>query len=99
MICFANQLTGFYMRTILAFNGLIVNLPVTTNNINATPLDVPEALNSFNNPNITTNAFNIDLDTPIPSRPCPSLLNSDSEKKKILEIEAQLAELKGYLNC
>ena len=53
---------------------------------------MPEALNSFNNPNTTINTFNIDLDTTI-------ALISDSEKKEISEIEAQLVELKDYVNC
>ena len=66
-----------------------VNLPGTTNNITKTQ----DALNSSNNLNTTINAFNIDLNKPIPSSPCPSLLISDSEKKKILEIEAQLADV------
>ena len=66
-----------------------VNLPGTTNNITKT-LD---ALNSSNNLNTTINAFNIDLNTPISSIPCSSLLISDSEKKKILGIEAQLADV------
>ena len=45
------------------------------------------------------NTFNIDLDTTIPSSPSQSLLTSDSEKKMILEIEAQLLKLKGYMYC
>ena len=66
----------------------------TSSNITATTLDVPEALKSSNNPNTAINVFYIDLGTSIPSSLRPSLLSSDSENKKILEIEAQLAELK-----
>ena len=66
----------------------------TSSNITATTLDVPEVLKSSNNPNTAINVFYIDLGTSIPSSLRPSLLSSDSENKKILEIEAQLAELK-----
>ena len=41
----------------------------------------------------------IDFDTPIPSSPHLSLLSSDSEKRKVLKIETELAELKGCVNC
>ena len=41
----------------------------------------------------------IDFDTPIPSSPHLSLLSSDSEKRKVLKIETELAELKGCANC
>ena len=73
------------------------NLPVTTRN-NTTTLNVPDALSSSRNSNVTIIASNIDLDTPIPSSHCPYLLSLDSEKKKNLEIEALLAQLKYYVN-
>ena len=60
---------------------------------------VPKVLNLSSNPNTTIDASNIDLETPISSSLHPSLLSSDSEKKIISEIELQLAELKGYVNC
>ena len=75
-----------------------VNLSVTTCNITTTPLNVVEALNSFNVLNTAVNTFNIDLDASIPSSPRPSLLSSDSEKNNILKIETQLEEWKDHMN-
>ena len=76
-----------------------VNLSITTNNITTTSLDVLEAWNSSNISNTAINAFNIDFDAPVTYRPRPALLSSDSENKRILKITAQLAELKGHINC
>ena len=59
-----------------------VNLLVTTIKITATLLNVVEALNSFNILNTAVNDFNIDVDAPIPSSHQPSILSSDSDKKK-----------------
>ena len=67
------------------------NLLVTISNISTTTTIVPEALNSSSNPNTPLIALSIDLDTPTPSSLHPSLLSSDSEKKKILKIKAQVA--------
>ena len=72
---------------------------LSTNNITTTPLDVPEASDSSNIPNTTVKAFNIDLDTPIPSSSRSSLFSLCSKKEKTLKIEARLAEFKGYVKC
>ena len=76
-----------------------INLPVTTNNITTTLLQVLEASNSSNIPNNIVKAFNGSWHTS-PSSSRSYLLSLYSKKENILKIEARLAEFKGYVkNC
>ena len=70
-----------------------------TDKITKTPLDVSVTSKSSNIPNTTVKPFNIDRDKPIPSSSCSPLLISYSKTEKVLKIEAQLSEFKGYVNC
>ena len=76
-----------------------VNLFITNSNITATPLSVLKAWNSCNIPNIAINAFIIDPVVSIKSSRRLPPLSSDSEKKKVLKIKTQLAELKRQMKC